>query len=69
MAPNNRTLVNFFDNHCFEKFRTADADTNQIHTAYAVDGIEVKQEEWARRQEEAIARDLKNLFPEKQGAN
>ncbi len=61
MDPKNRTVINLFDNHCFEKFRGVDEATGAPQVLWTVDGVEVTEKEWMQRQEEALARDLAGL--------
>lgn len=61
MDNKSRVVVNLFDKHSFEKFTTIDPNTGVILVTYKIDGVTFEQKEWARRQEEAITRDLTTL--------
>ena len=47
-----------FNGHEFEKFSWFEKDTAETHFSYGVDGVKVSKEDWMRRQEAAMSRDL-----------
>lgn len=53
--------ANIYDGQVFERRELIVKETGLVRCRHTIDGVEVSKEEWQRRQEIAIARDMAQL--------